>query len=402
MKRSLMLFSIVIFISISFFNCGDDDVTGPEDNGSPVATITGPVNGASFTGGAIIDFTGTGIDSEDGTLPEDSLLWTSDKDGEMGTGTSVSTSLSVNDHTITLTVTDSDGNTGSGSITIHVESGNELISVSATAGYPMGWDDFTGGHADPAHTVSLNAFRIGKFEVTYEIWMDVKVWADANGYIMNDGVQGDGMDRTDQHPVTDVHWRDCVAWCNARSEKEGLTPVYYTDGTKTTLYKNASHDGDGNIGSECVSWASDGYRLPTEAEWEYAARYIDGTSFSPGDKHSGYNLDPDIDNCAWFRDNSHLSTEPVGQLQANSLGAYDMSGNVYEWCWDWYDGDYYSDSPTSNPRGPATGVYRIIRGGCWGESSADIYAYIAHRSAVNPYTIHRGGGFRICRSGSGQ
>jgi len=401
MKRSHILFAIVI-ISISFIGCSEDEVVKPENNESPTASITSPVNGASFAGGAIINFTGTGTDPEDGPLAEDSLMWTSDKDGLMGTSTAVSTSLSINDHTVKLTVTDSEGNTGSESISISVNSGAGLISVPATAGYPMGWDEFISGHEDPAHTVSLSAFRIGKFEVTCELWMGVKTWADANGYIMNDGVQGDGMDRTDQHPVTDIHWKDCVAWCNAYSEKEGLTPVYYTSSAQTGLYKDASTDGHGNIGSDCVNWSADGFRLPTEAEWEFAARYIDGTNVSPGDKHSGYNLFPDIDDCAWFRDNSHLSTEPVSQLQANSLGAYDMSGNVYEWCWDWYDGDYYSDSPTNNPRGPAVGVYRIHRGGSWGESSTAIYAYVAHRGAWYPHTRSLSGGFRICRSGSGQ
>ena len=402
MKRILVLFVVGIVISISFINCGDDAITTPEVDKDPSVTISSPADGSSFTGGSVISFAGTGEDYKGTALPDSMLVWISDQDDTIGTGTSFDRDdLSTNTHVITLTGTDGVGKTDSKSITISINEGAGLISVPATAGYPMGWDGYISGHEEPVHTVALNAFRIGKYEVTYALWMEVKPWADANGYTINDGVMGDGSDRTDQHPVTDIHWKDCIAWCNAYSEKEGLTPVYYTNGAQTVLYKDASTGGDGNIGSECVNWSANGFRLPTEAEWEYAARYIDGSSVSPGDKHSGYNLYPDIDDCAWFRDNSISSTEPVGQLQANSLGAHDMSGNVYEWCWDWYDGDYYETSPTNNPHGPATGVYRINRGGSWGMSSTDIYAYSAHRGAWYPHTRSLGGGFRICRSGSG-
>ncbi len=405
LRRILTLIAMAIFISISGINCGSDEVTNPENNDSPTATITSPANGSSFTDGEMISFAGTGTDPEDGTLPEDSLLWTSDMDGQVGTGTSVSTSLSVNDHIITLTVTDSEGNIDADTITIYVTSGSgssydELISVPAGS-YLMGWDEIIAGHEDPAHTVSLSAFRIGKYEVTYELWIDVKTYADANGYTINDGVWGDGSNSIPYEPVTDIHWKDCVAWCNAYSEKEGLTPVYYATSALINLYKDASAlYAAGNIGSDCVKWSADGYRLPTEAEWECAARYIDGTTVSPGDKHSGYNLNINIVDCAWFRYSPILRSERVGLLQANSLGAYDMSGNVYEWCWDRYDEDYYETSPISNPYGPESGD-RIYRGGCYAWSSTDIYAYVAYRGATDSFTRHLCGGLRVCRSGSG-
>ena len=402
MKRILVLLVVGIFISVSFINCGDDAIVPPEINKEPAVNISSPDDGSSFTGGAIISFAGTGEDYHGTALPDSLLVWISDQDDTIGTGTSFDRDdLSVNTHVITLTGSDGDGNTDSESITISIREGAELISVPATAGYPMGWDEYISGHEEPVHTVALNAFRIGKYEVTYALWMVVKTWADANGYIINDGVMGDGSDRTDQHPVTDIHWKDCIAWCNAYSEKEGLTPVYYTSSAQTALYKDASTGGDGNISSDCVNWSANGFRLPTEAEWEYAARYTGGSSVSPGDKHCGYNLDPDIDNCAWFRDNSISSSEPVGQLQANSLGAHDMSGNVSEWCWDWYDGNYYNISPVNNPHGPASGVFRINRGGGWGVDSADIYAYSAYRAASNPFFRHLSGGFRVCRNGAG-
>ena len=135
------------------------------------------------------------------------------------------------------------------------------------------------------------------------------------------------------------------------------------------------------------------YRLPTEAEWEYAARGGASTSSATATKYSGSN---NIDDVAWYIDNSGSKTHAVGRKQANELGIYDMSGNVWEWCSDWYGKDYYSKSPKSNPKGPGSGQRRVLRGGCWYNYSN--YCQVAFRDWRSYFkSNHFFLGFRIVR-----
>jgi sulfatase modifying factor 1 len=206
----------------------------------------------------------------------------------------------------------------------------------------------------PIHQVTVGSFYIDKTETTYEKWTDVRNWGSTHGYadlpVGQNGYNPSGIN----NPVTMVSWYDIIKWCNARSEKYGLTPAYYTSNTLSTVYRTGRLD----LAADAVKWTADGYRLPTEAEWEYAAR---GGTKSRGYKYSGSS---NPDSVEWWVGNSDNNTHSVSTKGTNELGIFDMCGNVWEWCWDWY-GSYGSSSQT-DPKGPTSGTFRVIRGGsCW-------------------------------------
>ena len=219
----------------------------------------------------------------------------------------------------------------------------------------------------PLHTVYVSAFYMDKYLVTKSLWDTVYQWAIGHGYSFDYVGSGKGT----SHPVQTIDWYDCVKWCNARSEQEGRTPAYYTSAAQTAVYRS----GQSAVQTNWVKWSS-GYRLPTEAEWEKAARGgLSGHRFPWGDTISesranyygdtgsySYDLGPNGFNAA-FTTGATPYTSPAGYFGANRYGLYDMAGNVWEWCWDWYGG--YSSGSQTDPRGPTSGSYRVIRGGCW-------------------------------------
>ena len=206
--------------------------------------------------------------------------------------------------------------------------------------------------------VTVSSFQIGKYEVTQAQYQRVV------------GKNPSKFTGDPQRPVEQVSWYDAVGFCNALSKSEGLNPVYTINGNNVTA----------------DFWKS-GWRLPTEAEWEYAAR---GGNGSRGYTYSGAE---DADAVAWYSSNSNRITQPVGRKQPNELGLYDMSGNVWEWCWDWY-GSYPSGAQT-DPTGGSSGPYRVIRGGSWGDV-AD-YGRVSLRYIFSPDNRDINYGFRVLR-----
>jgi len=219
------------------------------------------------------------------------------------------------------------------------------------------------GDGAPIHDVTLDGFYIGRFEVTQAEWQ--AVMGDNPSFYPAAG-----------NPVENVDWYMAVAFCNKKSEQEGLMPCYSGQGDNITC-----------------NFAASSYRLPTEAEWEYAAR---GGSRSGGYTYSGSNSAEEV---AWFEDDSGGRPRPKGQKKPNELGIYDMSGNAWEWCWEWYDPGYYKNGPANNPPGPLTGKERSYRGGgCCGRQE---FLRPAARFKLPPAYKHFDMGLRVIKKGVG-
>jgi len=237
-----------------------------------------------------------------------------------------------------------------------------------------------GGDEEPVHEVKLNDFFMGNTEVTFA---EYDVFCEAMGRQKT----GDSVLDREKRAVIYVNWYDAVEYCNWLSEQEGLVKCYSINKNKKDPFNQNEYDN--------LKWLvtcdfrADGYRLPTEAEWEYAAW---GGSQNAQNTVKGNNMG---DNIAWRFFSSRDKIHPVGRDKPNELGIYDMNGNVWEWCWDWYGRDYYAKSPRNNPLGPGFGSYRVIRG-CWSYFAR----VIGSGGRVNgAYETSDDSGFRLCRTG---
>ena len=250
--------------------------------------------------------------------------------------------------------------------------------------------------------VTLSSFWISPYEVTQEEFESLMT-GNQNGIEANpsyyQGLPAAG-EVQGRRPVEKVSWYDAIVYCNLLSIKEGLTPCYtIKNSTDPADWGTSPTSNDAYWDGVTCDFNANGYRLPTEAEWEYAARGGQ-TGITDGSWNYDYSGSNTLDDVAWYGNNSDEKTHEVGKKQANALGLYDMSGNVWEWCWDWYSGSGYPRG-TEDPAGPDTGSNRVERGGSCSYGASD--CTVSCRSSSFPY--YRGNyyvdysrGFRLVRS----
>jgi len=233
-------------------------------------------------------------------------------------------------------------------------------------------DEFMRNNEHPQHRVSITKpMYVGIYQVTQKQFNELVEYNPSTSEI------------NDNNPVDSVSWFSAVEFCNTLSEREGLSPYYQIDEIKRRNNKSVESANASVLGGN-------GFRLPTEAEWEYACRAGSITPWCFGD------LVLDVGQYAWYYDNAQQEPHPVGEKKPNAWGLYDMHGNVMEWCNDWYSDFYYQqDIPEEDPMGPNDGFSRVLRGGAWQFGAEATRS--AYRNSANPDSASNVIGFRVVR-----
>jgi len=401
-KNSAIL--AVFIILLAFIGCKK-----PTDSPGTItytAVQTGGTSGTADSTGIAFTFSGTvtGLTDTDITVTAGTGSVTVTAESLTGSGTSWSLGISVaTAGNITVAIDKEGIETAGKTVAVYKdEQTNSLIEIEMVQ---VAGGTFTMGSPtnepnrysdETQHQVTLTGFYMGKYQVTqkqYEAVMGTQP------------VPSSTYGKGDNYPVYNVSWYDALVFCNRLSVMEGLTPAYSiltTGGEATTNpdeWGTVPTSSDTRWNAATIVSGSTGYRLPTEAQWEYACRAGTTSPFSTGDNittdqanYNGnypYNGNP----TGVYRQ----STTPVDTFPANAWGLHDMHGNLYEWCWDWYGASYYEDSAAvgPDPAGPVSGTYRVRRGGNWGSNGRNLRS--AARNNNYPNNRINGVGFRLAR-----
>ena len=281
----------------------------------------------------------------------------------------------------------------------------EIGMVSIPAGtFTMGSPTTEAGRGtnETQHSVFVSAFKMGKYEVTQAQYQAV-MGDNPSGFNGSTGKEPADGEIQGNRPVEQVRWYNAIAFCNKLSMKEGLDSVYSINGsTNPSVWGDIPTSNNATWNTAVMDKSKNGYRLPTEAEWEYACRAGTTTTFNNGVNDPA---DTSVGDVAWYGNatnaatgNSASKTHEVGLKTPNAWGLYDMHGNVFEWCWDWFDTNYYTNSPAANPLGASSGTVRVLRGGSFDRFPGNDLRSARRGTGFDPGNGASAFGFRVARS----
>ena len=398
MKKFAKISAVLAAMALAFSFAGCSD--GSSGSGSDSSEITGEeTSGGETSGGETSGGETSGGETSGGETSSDKYSITYELDG--GTNASDNPASYTIEDSITLKTpakdgfvflgwyTDSEfenkiteiakGSTGEKTLYAQWWNSTDFVKVPAVSIEKIETLKPESNVLIKGRNLEIKAFWMSDHEVTQAEWKAVM------------GTTPSGMANTygnpDNNPVNMVNWYDAIVYCNKRSIKEGLTPCYKINGsTNPNDWNNGNVPTSDNATWNAVTceWNANGYRLPTEAEWEWAAR---------GGENYTYAGSENIDEVAWYIGNwNDTGTREVKTKNVNGYELYDMSGNVYEWCWDW-EGNISSSTLAA---GASSGSYRVKRGGCW--SGSGDYCEVAYRDCSSPSHRDYILGFRVVRS----